>query len=226
MLDSGSFVGHLYDLVNDLDSLIYVGATTNPHKRWAKHKTDAHSSKTLGHPLYDAMKRDGIAHYRMVLVGNPFATRASLKEAEVARIVALGSWKRELGHNVHKTGTGRPLATSSPLHAKVVSLYRSSGLTALDLAAVLERSHTKAPSGGDKWHPSTITRILAEAGIKLPRGRPPDMRIRTTRPSPSPLHIVTQIAWRRRTKGSGSDLWRLLELEGKWTPPASPQVSV
>jgi hypothetical protein len=120
---------------------------------------------------------------------------------------------------------GRPSSISPTLRAEIVNLYRHSGLGARDLAQILERAAVPAPFGGNTWHPSTITRLLRTAGETLPRGRRPSLRIRKRRPEPSPLHIVTQLAYKRRAPGSGSDLWHLLAIEGKFTPPSSRELS-
>ena len=110
---------------------------------------------------------------------------------------------------------GRPSAISPELRERILHLYLQSSLSARELALALEQSDLRAPFGGRRWHPSTVTRILHDAGVSLSRGRPRTWRLLASRPRPSVLHVVTQIAYRRHTQGSGSDLWAMLEREGK-----------
>jgi hypothetical protein len=105
---------------------------------------------------------------------------------------------------------GRPPALSADLSDRLVEMSRGYGLAARDIAAVLERVGVPAPFQGLRWHPSTVSRVLAQRGVVLPKGRPPQWQCRPRPEVATPLHMITAMAWRRRAPGSGSDLWRLL----------------
>jgi hypothetical protein len=117
---------------------------------------------------------------------------------------------------------GRPPDTSPDLRKRIVALQLESGLGALGVAAILERSGVAAPRGGWHWHPSTVTRVLNDAGIVLRRGRQPVWLPgwNANDVDATPLHGVTAIASRRRQPGSGSDLSALLmedrPIEDEW----------
>lgn len=98
-MESEPFVGYLYDIVNDLDPLVYVGITDDPDGRWRVHKSHGQSPKTTGLTLYDNMKRDGVAHYRMVIVAT-FTDPIVLGNAESARILELKTQDPLIGHNI------------------------------------------------------------------------------------------------------------------------------
>ncbi|MHB1524919.1 MAG: hypothetical protein ACYCZN_01340 [Candidatus Dormibacteria bacterium] len=84
------------------------------------------------------------------------------------------------------------------------------GLSCRAIAGVLERVGVPAPFGGTRWHPSTVSRALAKRGVVLPKGRSLKWRLQPRPEGVTPLHVITAMAWRRRTPGSGSDLCRLL----------------
>ncbi len=105
---------------------------------------------------------------------------------------------------------GRPPALSADLSDRLVEMSRGYGLAARDIAGVLERVGVPAPFAGKRWHPSTVSRALAQRGVVLPKGRPPQWRGEPRPEVTTPLHLITAMAWRRRAPGSGSDLWRLL----------------
>lgn len=114
---------------------------------------------------------------------------------------------------------GRPKAASVALRQAVITLFTRGGLSVRDISAIMERSGVAAPFGGVHWHPSTVGRILDEADLRAPRGRRPSLRVLLPTPaSGTPLHRLLRIAWRKRHPGSGSDLWTMLEREGKLDP--------
>jgi len=91
-----------------------------------------------------------------------------------------------------------------------VELHRAYGLGAREIAEALERAGVDSPAGGSRWHPSTVSRCLSRRGVALHPGRPRRWLSRPRPLEPTPLHVITAIAWRRRAAGSGSDLWALL----------------
>jgi hypothetical protein len=106
---------------------------------------------------------------------------------------------------------GRPPALSADLSDRLVEMSRGYGLGVRDIAGVLERVGVPAPFQGARWHPSTVSRALAQRGVVLaPTGRSPHWRREPRPEAVTPLHVITAMAWRRRAPGSGSDLWRLL----------------
>lgn len=113
---------------------------------------------------------------------------------------------------------GRPPAVSPELRQGVQTLFVRGGLSVRDICLALERAGIPAPFGGERWHPSTVGRILASSGIRAPRGRPARLSPARQTAATTPLHRLTEIAWRRRRPGAGSDLWAMLEREGKLDP--------
>jgi hypothetical protein len=116
----------------------------------------------------------------------------------------------------------RPPDISLELRQRIKALHLESGLGALGVADVLERSGVAAPRGGRRWHPSTVTRVLKGAGIGLRPGRQTVWLPGWNRGDveATPLQGVAAWTWPRRRPGSGSDLGGLLvedrPIEGKW----------
>ncbi|MGA3185346.1 MAG: hypothetical protein ABSE52_12215 [Candidatus Dormibacteria bacterium] len=105
---------------------------------------------------------------------------------------------------------GRPPSVTPDLTERLVELHRAYGLGAREIAEALERAGVDSPAGGSRWHPSTVSRCLSRRGVALHPGRPRRWLSRPRPLEPTPLHVITAIAWRRRAAGSGSDLWALL----------------
>jgi len=66
---------------------------------------------------------------------------------------------------------GRPSKVPESIRAQILQLH-DEGHAASSIARRLEKSGITAPMGGDRWHTSSVTRILASQGRVLRRGRP------------------------------------------------------
>jgi len=66
---------------------------------------------------------------------------------------------------------GRRAAVPDGIREQILNL-REEGWTASAIARYLEQIVTPAPYGGRRWHTSTVTRIIRQAGGSLQRGRP------------------------------------------------------
>jgi DNA invertase Pin-like site-specific DNA recombinase len=66
---------------------------------------------------------------------------------------------------------GRRSTMHDDVRATIVSLHEA-GWTARAIAGHLELAGVTPPRGGQHWHVSTVTRVLAQSGHNLRRGRP------------------------------------------------------
>ena len=67
---------------------------------------------------------------------------------------------------------GRRSAIRKDTRELILRLRLEAEWTATSIAQHLERSGEPAPQGGRRWHTSTVTRVIAQAGGSLQRGRP------------------------------------------------------
>jgi DNA invertase Pin-like site-specific DNA recombinase len=67
---------------------------------------------------------------------------------------------------------GRRSAITDDTKQRILKLRRD-GWTASAIAQHFEQIAVPAPQGGQRWHKSTVTRVIKDAGGTLKRGRPP-----------------------------------------------------
>lgn len=78
---------------------------------------------------------------------------------------------------------GRPVLVDDQVAAEIVQLHRRRRLSARAIARGLNADGEPGPGGG-LWHPSTVARVLARAGVTLKRGRNPNPRLKRRRLQP------------------------------------------
>ncbi|GJF01694.1 recombinase [Pseudonocardia sp. D17] len=61
---------------------------------------------------------------------------------------------------------GRPRSISPTLARRIVRYRMKDGLSAQAIAALLTDKKVPAPGGGDRWHRSTVRRVLAREGVE------------------------------------------------------------
>jgi len=67
---------------------------------------------------------------------------------------------------------GRRTTLPEATRSLILQLHESDGWTATAIAKHLEESRVPAPQGGARWHTSTVTRVIIQAGGTFRRGRP------------------------------------------------------
>ena len=98
-------MAYIYKIVNDINNKVYIGKTDfSIEKRFKEHCRDAFRRDYEKRPLYSAMKKYGIEHFRIELIeetNNP-------DEREIFWIENYGSFKN--GYNATKGGDGKHYA--------------------------------------------------------------------------------------------------------------------
>lgn len=61
---------------------------------------------------------------------------------------------------------GRPRSISPALARRIVRYRMKDGLSAQAIATRLTQKRVPTPGGGDRWHHSTVRRVLARAGVE------------------------------------------------------------
>lgn len=98
--------GYIYRIVNDINNKIYVGlATTSIEERFATHLKDCHKRTHEKRPLYAAMNKYGIEHFRIELIEE--CDIDFLAEREQYWIEFYDSYHN--GYNATLGGDGKPL---------------------------------------------------------------------------------------------------------------------
>lgn len=62
-------IGRIYKIINDMNNLIYVGATTQKlNKRWIGHMSNFNTGKAPNKPLHKAFREIGVSHFCIELI--------------------------------------------------------------------------------------------------------------------------------------------------------------
>lgn len=98
--------GYIYKITNDINNKIYIGKTLSPiEKRFKEHCSDAFKDRCEKRPLYDAIKKYGIEHFKIELVEE--VNLNEISEKEIYWINFYDTYKN--GYNATKGGDGKQL---------------------------------------------------------------------------------------------------------------------
>lgn len=62
-------MSYIYKIVNDIDNKVYVGKTDfSVEKRFKEHCNDAFRDRNKDRPLYSAIKKYGVNHFRFEII--------------------------------------------------------------------------------------------------------------------------------------------------------------
>lgn len=97
-------MSYIYKIVNDIDNKVYVGKTDfSVEKRFKEHCNDAFRDRNKDRPLYSAIKKYGVNHFRFEIIEET----CNPEEREIYWIDRLNSCTK--GYNVSKGGDGKLL---------------------------------------------------------------------------------------------------------------------
>ena len=95
---------YIYKITNDINNKIYIGKTLHTiEKRFQEHKKDCFKARTEKRPLYNAMQKYGVDHFKVELVEE--CSEDVLEEREKYWIEYYNSFKT--GYNATIGGDGR-----------------------------------------------------------------------------------------------------------------------
>lgn len=95
-------MAYIYKIINDINDKIYVGKTEfSIEKRFKQHCLDAFKKRNEKRPLYSAMRKYGIEHFRVELIEET----NNANEREIYWIDKLNSYQQ--GYNATKGGDGK-----------------------------------------------------------------------------------------------------------------------
>ena len=118
-------MSYIYKIVNDINDKVYIGKTEfSIYKRFKEHCVDSIKRRTEKRPLYNAMNKYGIEHFRVELIeecDNP-------NEREVYWINQYNSY--ENGYNATKGGEG----TRQLDYLLILKLYDTTNLSQKEIA--------------------------------------------------------------------------------------------
>ena len=100
-------MGYIYKITNDINNKIYIGKTTSDsiEKRFQEHIHDSARREMEQRPLYNAMNKYGVEHFKIEVIGEyPFD---ELNDMEIYWIAYYRGY--EDGYNATKGGDGKIL---------------------------------------------------------------------------------------------------------------------
>ena len=107
-------MAYIYKIINDINDKVYVGKTDfSLTKRFKEHCQDAFKSRSQNRPLYLAMQKYGIEHFKIELIeetDNP-------EEREIYWIEHLEGYTK--GYNATKGGDGKRLYDHEAIVARL-----------------------------------------------------------------------------------------------------------
>ena len=96
----------IYIITNDINDKVYVGKTMHSiEKRFKEHCKDSKKERNEKRPLYNAMNKYGIKHFKISLLEECDSENA--EEREIYWIEYYNSYKN--GYNATKGGDGKTL---------------------------------------------------------------------------------------------------------------------
>ena len=97
-------IGILYKISNDINSKVYIGKTYNTlENRWRLHISDSKKEKRKTRPLYNAMNKYGIEHFKIEELGK--YKNGELEKQEILHIEKYDSYYN--GYNATMGGDGQ-----------------------------------------------------------------------------------------------------------------------
>lgn len=98
-------MAYIYKITNDINNKIYIGKTTETiNERWKEHCRDYQKTRCEKRPLYDAMNKYGIEHFRIEEI-ETINDISILNDREQYWIEYYNSFKD--GYNATKGGDGK-----------------------------------------------------------------------------------------------------------------------
>ena len=98
--------GYIYQITNDINDKIYIGKTLSSlEKRFQEHCKDSAKPSKEKRPLYDAMRKYGIEHFTISLIGE--YPVSELSDKEIFWIAEKNSYHN--GYNATRGGEGKQL---------------------------------------------------------------------------------------------------------------------
>ena len=95
-------MAYIYKIINDINATVYVGKTEfSIEKRFKQHCLDAFKNRNEKRPLYSAMRKYGVEHFRAELIEET----DNANEREIYWIDKLNSYQQ--GYNATKGGDGK-----------------------------------------------------------------------------------------------------------------------
>lgn len=95
-------MAYIYKIINDINDKVYVGKTEfSIEKRFKQHCLDAFKNRNEKRPLYSAMRKYGVEHFRAELIEET----DNANECEIYWIDKLNSYQQ--GYNATKGGDGK-----------------------------------------------------------------------------------------------------------------------
>lgn len=96
----------IYKITNDVNGKVYIGKTLhNVEKRWKEHISDSKRERTENRPLYRAMNKYGIEHFRIETIEE--CVEEIAEEREAFWIKEYDSFGKN-GYNATIGGDGKP----------------------------------------------------------------------------------------------------------------------
>lgn len=95
-------MSYVYKITNDVNGKMYIGQTSRTlEERFDEHLSELNKKRSIGRPLYDAMRKYGIAHFHIDFIEETDKP----KEREVYWIEYYGTFKN--GYNATLGGDGK-----------------------------------------------------------------------------------------------------------------------
>lgn len=120
-------MGFIYKVTNDINEKIYVGQTAfSIEERWSEHLKDRLQQKSKNRPLYNAMNKYGIEHFKVEQIEE--CPLEQLSEREIYWIEYYNSY--ENGYNATRGGEGTRIIKDYNIIAETYLLLKSKQETA------------------------------------------------------------------------------------------------
>jgi len=137
---------YVYKITNTINGQIYVGKTSNPQRRWTRHKSDA-SNSDLAPKLYRSMRKYGKENFTFEVIES-FELEHNAYEAEVKLIEQMDSIKN--GLNVAAGGIGFSSGENNPNYGKPMKQHVKQALLEANLGKTLSDEHKNNISKNNK----------------------------------------------------------------------------
>ncbi len=109
---------YVYKITNDVNGKMYIGQTSRTlEERFDEHLNELNKKRSIGRPLYDAMRKYGVSHFHVDLIEET----DSPKEREVYWVEYYGTFKN--GYNATLGGDGKRYLD----YDLVVMIYQQTG---------------------------------------------------------------------------------------------------
>ena len=107
----------LYMILSEVTPKVYIGQTTNPDKRWARHLYEASAGK--GYAIHNAMRKYGIDAFDFIIL-DTYETKEQVDEAEI-RFIARSKAQHK-SYNIAPGGEGLGSGENHPQYGKTLTV--------------------------------------------------------------------------------------------------------